>query len=410
MKRESTKQRFKIQEFENRSGSTSYRVTGYKRSGERVRDNYAELAAAKVRQMDLELEYLQKEATTQVRATRLTEDQIRIAENCFLRLEADGELTLAVDLWLRDGKKHAVKESVRLDDAVTEFNKWLDGGADGLRDLSIRNLRLRVRLFADGVKNLPLNQFSPDYVSTYLAGRNISEISRDNQRRALSRFFSWCSESPRRWIATNPARREVRKRRNGHNGQPAILTLDECRRMLKAAATLHDGALAPYVAVCLFGGLRPFEAARLKGEQVNLTDGEIRLDATQTKTNRSRTVKIKPNLATWLKEYKGESFFPLNWRRMFDAVKQAAGFTGRIGAEDNELKPYTPDLMRHTAISHFFRDCGSYGLTAEWAGNSEAIIKAHYQGRVTSDDAKEFWSLTPAVIKKFKPAKGKAAK
>jgi hypothetical protein len=52
--------------------------------------------------------------------------------------------------------------------------------------------------------------------------------------------------------------------------------------------------------------------------------------------------------------------------------------------------------MRHTAISHYFRKTGSYGQTAEQFGNSEAIIKTHYQGRVTSEDTKRFYRLRPA--------------
>jgi len=53
-----------------------------------------------------------------------------------------------------------------------------------------------------------------------------------------------------------------------------------------------DGLMAPYVAVCLFGGLRPTEAARLDWSQVNLDDGEILLAQEQTKTGKSRVVKI----------------------------------------------------------------------------------------------------------------------
>jgi hypothetical protein len=51
--------------------------------------------------------------------------------------------------------------------------------------------------------------------------------------------------------------------------------------------------------------------------------------------------------------------------------------------------------MRHTAISHFFRKTGSYGLTAERHGNSEAIIRDHYQGKVTSEQTKAFYALIP---------------
>ena len=74
----------------------------------------------------------------------------------------------------------------------------------------------------------------------------------------------------------NPCR-EV-KVQQGDDAPPAILTVDECKVLLRAAEKFEKGRLAPYVAVCLFGGLRPFEAARLTWDAVNLADGEIRLE------------------------------------------------------------------------------------------------------------------------------------
>ena len=60
------------------------------------------------------------------------------------------------------------------------------------------------------------------------------------------------------------------------------------------------------------------------------------------------------------------------------------------------LRPWVPDVLRHTAISHYFRLTGSYGRTAEQFGNSEGIIKKHYQGRVSSEETKQFYALRPA--------------
>jgi hypothetical protein len=70
--------------------------------------------------------------------------------------------------------------------------------------------------------------------------------------------------------------------------------------------------------------------------------------------------------------------------------------------------------LRHTAISHYFRATGSYGRTAEQFGNSEGIIKKHYQGRVSSADTKKFYALRPVAAPRAittprpkKPAKAK---
>jgi hypothetical protein len=40
---------------------------------------------------------------------------------------------------------------------------------------------------------------------------------------------------------------------------------------------------------------------------------------------------------------------------------------------------------------------GERGQTAEQFGNSEGIIKAHYQGRVSSAETKKFYALRPAA-------------
>jgi len=186
------------------------------------------------------------------------------------------------------------------------------------------NLRLRLNAFAGSVGNLRVADFTPDALEAYLGQRNLSPASKDNDRRAVSRFFSWCIQRPRRWATTNPCR-EVRVAR-GEKAPPAVLTLQECSRLMSAAKAHRRGRLVPYTAVCLFGGLRPFEAARLRWEQVNLHDGEIRVEANQTKTKRPQVVAICDTLAAWLKANKGKPFFPSNWRKDFDVIKAKAGY------------------------------------------------------------------------------------
>ncbi len=52
-------------------------------------------------------------------------------------------------------------------------------------------------------------------------------------------------------------------------------------------------------------------------------------------------------------------------------------------------------IAKYTAISHHFRQTGSYGQCAEMFGNSEAIIKRHYQGRVSTEETTKFYALKP---------------
>jgi integrase len=393
-----TKARFRILEYTNPiGGSQSWRVTGTKRDGSRIRENYSSADSARIRQVALESEFLARETQPTLQATRLTDIQTRLAEKAFDRLEEDMDLLRAVDHWLRVGRQAATAvESPRLDDAVKRFKDWLDGAKDEngngvctLRDHSRKGLRTRVNIFGNSVGNSRVADIMPDEIETFLGKLDVSPVSRDNYRRALSRFFGWCIERPRRWLATNPCR-DIRIDKP-EKGPPLILSVKECKKLLRSA---EPAGLAPYVALCLFGGLRPFEASRLDWRAVNLKDKEIRLEANQTKTGRARVVTIGDTLLAWLEAYKGKSFFPPNWRKKFDTVKLKVGY-GTPDEKHPKLKPWPVDVLRHAAISHYFRKTGSYGQTAEQFGNSEAIIKAHYQGRVSTEETNTFFNLKP---------------
>jgi len=211
--------RFKIVPFINpRTGSKLFRVTGSKRNGERVRENFADHEAVECRRIELETESLGTQTETAIRATKLTESQLRTAESCYNRLEADHELALAVKLWLRDGKQRRVVESPRIDDAVAKFKPWLDGEAENgngictLRQPSRQGLRVRVDIFANSIGNLHVNDITADTVEDFLSKLKVSPVTRDNYRRAISRFFACCIQRPRRWSMVNPCR-EIRMKR-----------------------------------------------------------------------------------------------------------------------------------------------------------------------------------------------------
>lgn len=376
------RQRFKIITFFNRSGNKSWRVSGIKRDGSRIRENYAELKAAECRHSELTNEWLSRQTETVIRATKLTDDQIHLAEMAFRRLEKDDELTKAIDYWLKHGKKLAVPDSVSLDEAYKQYCEWLDGKECPLREKTKENIRTKAKLFINSTPNVRVCDVTPDTIENFLAKRNVSSITRHADKRGVSRFFSWCIQRPRRWATMNPCH-EV-KVHKGEQAPPEILPLKECAALLKAAEAHEKGVCVPYVAVCLFAGLRPNEAMRLEWSQVNLGDKEIRLEGKQTKTGRPRVVAICPTLHAWLKAYENKAFWPKDLSYDLRQVRAAA-----------KIQTWPHDVMRHTAISHYFRQTGSYGRTAEQFGNSEAIIKAHYQARVSSEDTKAFYALRP---------------
>ncbi len=407
------RQRFKILKFVNpRTDTTSWRVSGIKRNGERIRENYADPQEAQLRYTELEGEYHAANGSAALRATRLTDEQVAIAEAGFKRLERDEDLLTAIDHWLRTGKPKIIKESPRLDDAFVQFKSWLATTTE-LRELTKRHLSNCVKLFLSGVSNMRVTDVLPEHIEHYLAQRNVSPNTKDANRRAISSFFTWCMKGKRHWCVNNPCYAvEIEGRPNDDDLEPVVLPVDECERLLRTAEGYEKGKLVPYIALCLFGGLRPFEAARLTWEQVNLVDKEIRLKGQQTKTGKGRVVVICPTLRAWLNRYKGiDEIHRPTFGLQFRKLRASVGY-GEPTKENPDLKPWVSDVLRHTAISHYFRVTGSYGRTAEQFGNSESIIKKHYQSRVSSRDTKRFYALRPLPAKpgKAKQKRAKAAK
>jgi integrase len=400
------KQRFRILQFINpRTGTTSWRVSGIKRNGERIRENFADSQEAQLRYTELEGEYHAASGSAALRATRLTDEQVAIAEAGFKRLERDQDLLTAIDHWLRTGKPTVIKESPRLDEAFKQYEVWLDATTE-LREQTKSNLRHRVGNFVKATGNKRVIDVMPEHVERYLSHRNVSPDTKDADCRAISSFFTWCMKGKRHWCINNPCYAvEIEGRTNDDDREPVVLAVEECEKLLRAAEAFAKGRLVPYLALCLFGGLRPFEASRLTWDQVNLGDKEIRLRGAQTKTGKGRVVVICNTLRAWLRRYQGvdEIYRPV-YEPELREVRASIG-CGEPTKENPDLKPWVPDILRHTAISHYFRATGSYGRTAEQFGNSESIIKKHYQSRVSSKDTKRFYALRPLRAKPGKRAR-----
>jgi site-specific recombinase XerD len=381
------RQRFRILDFANESGSRAYRVQGMTRDGVYVRQNFSDLRAAECRRTQLENEYLLGDdaPARAPRMTMLTEDQLHLAEQIFRQMHKaeaeDCDLSTAVSAWLKAGRQKDAGIAPRLDDAFEQYLTWL-AITPTLRPRTKSNYRDRARVFVNSMENYRLDAITPEMIDAYLDKRDVSPVSKDSDLRVLCAFFRWAIDRPRRWLTINPAAAVTVEL--GERPEPAVLTVPQCEVLLRSAEGHRGGRMVANIALCLFGGLRPSEANRLTWPQVNFKDKEIRLGSTDTKTGRGRVIALGSTLAAWLKAYKGSSFYLAAHRRDILDIKKAAGIT-----------TWQPDILRHTSISHYFRRSGSYGKTAEFHGNSESIIKAHYQGRVSTEDTKKFYALLP---------------
>src|SRR5262249_15714343 len=153
-----------------RGGSTSWRVSGTKRDGTRIRENFSDAKTAECRKAELGLEYLRGHAEMEIRATKVSPEQLAKCETAIVKLGDDWDrIVEAVDYWLKHGKALAVKESVRLDDAFNQFVTWVD--ASTLRDHSKKNLKRRVKVFITSSPNVYVSEVTPDTIDKFLKNR-----------------------------------------------------------------------------------------------------------------------------------------------------------------------------------------------------------------------------------------------
>ena len=375
--------RYSIAPFQNKAtGSTSWRVSGYSLTGQRIRENYSSHARAKSRFMELELEAMKRQPSpADLRATSLSKEQLAMAEALFLRLDI-AEILPAAEHWIRTARGQVVMESPSIDAAVQEFTEWVQ--TSDMRHKSKVAAVWHTKRFGDGVPNMRVCDFGRVQADEYLAKLNIKPVSKDAVRRRCSGFFTFCQR--RGYCQTNPFLR-IGKSRRRDDSTPAILTVDESERLLRAAEAHHGGIMVAYFSLGLFAGIRPTEITRMTWANINLTDREIRLPGAITKTRRARNIQICDTLHAWLAGREAMPIFPACGDRHAQAVRGLAGW-----GESNRC-PH--DVLRHTAISHYFRLSGSYGLCAERHGNSESIIRGHYQGLVSSADTTRFYALRP---------------
>lgn len=410
---------YQIAAFKNPNKSRSYRVTGTRPNGLRVRENFKSELEALARKQQLEIEALNFAPEKRITTTRLTAAQEADAERAFAEL-GPRPLLPAIRYYLENYREPLRKITVRA--AFAEF--LADKQHAGLRPASLKALQCRVGFLVKLYPDKLASDILPAHVNEAVAQPGVTESTRQDNRRSLSSFFSWSLDHE--YCLTNPAKKTQRTRATKDDAEPAILTLAQVRRLLTAAQQFKDGRLIPYVTLSLFTGIRPTELARLSWEHVDLDAGTVTIGAKLAKMRQRRIVefahlterdqdgreiKLPSNLREWLLPHAllKTPFRGANWRRDFDALKLALGFgnpdqrprrteTDAEKAQRKALKPWTQDVLRHTAISHHLACFQHEGKTAAWAGNSPDIVQRHYKGLVKPADARAFWAITPLAL------------
>lgn len=375
-------------------------MTGCRADGKQIRQNFKTMGEATVRQHYLELERqgIPQPSASMV-STRLTADQIADAESALHRLAgkpltAGKTLTAAVDFYQANYREPLVK--IPLVDAFARFIK--EKKAANKRPATLQNLSYRIgRLCKDHAEKMASDILKLD-IEAFINQPGKGLYARVSDRSVLTGFFRWCVKN--QFCQNNPV--EYIEKIKVDDSEPAILSLPDVRKLVGEAQGYKDGVCLPYVALGLFCAIRPAELARLTWESVDLKARTVTIQGGAAKMRKRRVVEISKNAAALLAPH-ALSQTPIrgsNWRRDFDAVKRRAGYGGRAGGSE-AVKPWGPDVMRHTGVSHHFAFHKHEGKTAEWAGNSPDVIHRHYKGLVTDPEAAAFWKIGTATAGKI---------
>ncbi len=167
---------------------------------------------------------------------------------------------------------------------------------------------------------------------------------------------------------------------------------------LLAAANDDLRPLRPIIAIGGLAGLRTAELLRLDWADVWRVAGHIEVTAGKAKTRQRRLVEICPALAAWLEPFRtlttGKLWtgHEITFQQHFvelceDAVVKIKGEKVAVTRKTNGL--------RHAFCTYHFAAHANENQTAQQAGNSPAMIHAHYKGLATKAEAEKWFNLLP---------------
>jgi integrase len=377
---------FAVSRFENRNGVVSWRMAGWLH-GVRIRKNFKTKEEAATEKAVLERSAEQATSGLRSATTWLTNDQMREAEAVLRRLDGrTRSLSFYVDFALANYRDPI--RDMRLAEAAKEYLavREADDNQGHLSHRQFTSFRCELRALETAFHGKTVSELTPLGLTEFSRRGAASKKTYNNRRGLVGAFLKYCLLND--WIATNPIDKVPHFRGVGHRrGSAPTLTAQQCAEIMQWAEENHGGALVPFVALCLFAGIRPDlyegEISKLEAKDVRLDTGIILIEPEVSKVRMKRAITIQPNLAAWLRAYPLDRY-PIMPR----------GFK-RLRLKFRKQFNLSHDILRHTFISMFVGKFRSLGEAALQAGNSESIIRKHYLDLKTATEAEQFFGILP---------------
>jgi integrase len=164
-----------------------------------------------------------------------------------------------------------------------------------------------------------------------------------------------------------------------------------------------DPELTPWLATCMFAGLRASEARKMTWGDFDFTEKFIRVRPIVSKTHRPRAIRMEKNLREWLLPYRRVDPDLIAPQGMHAIRKQLRA--AHKAAQVRQIK-HGP---RHSYASYLLARDGSVDALLLNLGHEDAATTfRHYHRVASARAAKTFWNVRPATrkIRKIIPMVG----
>ncbi len=246
---------------------------------------------------------------------------------------------------------------------------------------TLRDIRGYLQPFTQDFGDTPVQNVTIADLERWMQKQNGSPRTRNKRRIHLVGLFNYAVD--RKYCTENPASALVRA--NVDKTKAYIIPPKDAAALM-AYTEKDEPEMAPYLALCLFAGLRPAgEMSRLDWKDIDLDRKEIFITDTISKTGDERYIDIQPNLLLWLEPYtqpRGPIFFS---RRKFERIRRKIKIH------------WEPNCMRHSFGSYHLAQYDNAGKTALQMGHRDiGTLFEYYRRAVRKEDADNFWSIVPA--------------
>jgi integrase len=248
------------------------------------------------------------------------------------------------------------------------------------------NRQIQLDRFAKTFPGAAVSELTKEHLDAFMGSLGeFSAKSRNHYRAAVRQFLQWAVRKDYLSPSNRLGEAEAMRPEHANLADIAIYTPAELRMLLAAT----DDTMRPLIGIGGLAGLRTAELLRLEWADVWRVPGHVEITARKSKTRARRLVEICPALSSWLEPYRSLASGKLWTLHEITFQEHFRDLCGRAGVTRKA------NGLRHGFCTFHFALHSNENLTAAQAGNSPAMIHAHYKGLATKAEAEKWFVVRP---------------